>query len=199
MTLIWCAGRGRVPLTSAPLADWHGPLACRVVLRLAAITTPGTPPGRRSVSQRRRLPRRNALYRGEHCRAGRVQPDGERPGDKADRWGIYAGLGALAFTGLWQRHQNRRHQLRALQNGPRRRTRPAAAVTRLPILMPARVAPVPGGAPPHVKYHRGGTVTSLTSRHLPPILSAELFEFRRLQEMQASRLAAKRAARLSYA
>jgi hypothetical protein len=43
----------------------------------------------------------------------------------------------VAGAGPWQRHQNRRDQLRALQNGPRRRARPAAAVTRLPILMPA--------------------------------------------------------------
>jgi hypothetical protein len=36
MTLIWCSGRGKVTLTSAPLADWHGPLACRVARRLGS-------------------------------------------------------------------------------------------------------------------------------------------------------------------
>ncbi len=30
----------------------------------------------------------------------RVQPDGERPGDKADRWGIYVGLWAPTFMAL---------------------------------------------------------------------------------------------------
>jgi hypothetical protein len=62
---------------------------------------------------------------------------GNAPGDKADRWASTRDSGALAFTGPWQRHQNRRDQLRALQNGPRRRARPAAPVTRLPILTPA--------------------------------------------------------------
>jgi hypothetical protein len=39
----------------------------------------GRRPGGVRSHQRRRLPRRNALYRGEHCRVDRVQPDGERP------------------------------------------------------------------------------------------------------------------------
>jgi hypothetical protein len=85
MTLIWCAGRGRVTLTSASLADWAGLPGC------AAAGQPSRRRGRRPGGvrsrQRRRLPRRNALYRGEHCRVDRVPAGwGTPPATRADRW-----------------------------------------------------------------------------------------------------------------
>lgn len=73
MTLIWCAGRGRVTLTSAPLADWHGPLACRLCCDWAPVTTPGPPPGRRSVSPATSVTSQKCSLQ------GRALPCGPRP------------------------------------------------------------------------------------------------------------------------
>jgi hypothetical protein len=151
MTLIRCAGRGRVTLTSAPLAGGHGPLACRVVLR------PGSHHDAGAAS-------------GEAFGLACVQPDGERPGDKADSWSIYVGLGPRLYGPLATPSRPARSvESSAERTAPRARSVPA--VTRLPILMPAPRCSGPWRRFPHVKYRRGGTVTSLTSRCLPPILA----------------------------
>ena len=131
MTLIWCAGRGRVTLASAPLADWHCPLACRVVLRL-----------------------------GSHHDAGDVAR--EAFGLTSDAAYLAGMLSTGASIAVWTASSR-------MGNAPR--ARPATTVTRLPILMPAPRCSGPWRRSPHLKYRRGGTVTSLTSRCLPPILA----------------------------
>jgi hypothetical protein len=125
-------------LTSAPLAGWHGPLACRVVLRLGTRHDAGA-----AAREAFGLTSDVAYLAGMLSTGASIavwtasSRMGNAPGDKADRWGIYAGLWGARLHGPLARHQGRRDQLRALQNGPRPRARPAAAVTRLPILMPA--------------------------------------------------------------
>jgi hypothetical protein len=120
MTLIWCGGRGRVTLTSAPLADWHGPLACRVVLRLGSHHDAGA-----AAREAFGLTGDVAYLAGMLSTGAGIavwtasSRMGNASGDKADRWGIYAGLRGPHLHGPLARPSNRRDQLRALQNGPR--------------------------------------------------------------------------------
>lgn len=93
MTLIWCAGRGRVTLTSAPLADWHGALACRVVLRLGSDHGAGAA-AREALGLTSDVAYlAGMLFTGASIAVWTASSRmGNAPGDKAGRWGICAGL-----------------------------------------------------------------------------------------------------------
>lgn len=108
MTLIGCARRERVTLTSAPLADCHGLLACRVVLRLGSHHEAG------DVAREAFGLTSDVVYLAGMLATGASiavwtasSQMGNAPGDKADRWSIYAGL--------WGPHLHGRNAIKTVE------------------------------------------------------------------------------------